>query len=154
MQTFPGEVPSAPPIADSTVGDPLLTGRRDTVIPVIQEEAFVTKRAVDTEKVRVQTSVETEQVLVHDTVSRGAIEITRVAVEREVAEAPEAREVDGVMIIPVFEERLVVEKRLFLVEEIHIRRTATAEPVSLPASIRRTRVDIQREDLTDTKETV
>ena len=123
-------------------------------IPVVQEDAFVTKRLVDTEQVRVRTSVDEAAVVVRDTVSREHVEIRRVAVEREVASAPAIREEDGVTIIPVLEERLVVEKRLFLVEEVYVRRVATTEPVELPATLRRTRVDIDRNDLTNNQEDV
>ena len=122
-------------------------------VPIVQEEAFLTKQLVETEQVRVRTSVEAEHVLVRDTVSREQIQVTHVAVDREVAVAPQVREENGVTIIPVLEERLVVEKRLFLVEEIHVRRTAAVEPVTLPTTLRRTRVDIEREDLTDKQET-
>ena len=54
----------------------------------------------------------------------------------------------------MIEERLVVEKRLFLVEEVHIFRSAVAEAVELPTTLRRTRVDVDRTDLTKTQEDV
>ena len=52
----------------------------------------------------------------------------------------------------MIEERLVVEKRLFVVEELHLRRRTVAEPVELPVTLRRTRVEIDREDLSSTGE--
>jgi uncharacterized protein (TIGR02271 family) len=121
-------------------------------IPIVQEEAFVSKRLVDTEHVRVRTSVEQVSVGVHDTVSREHIEIKRVTIEREVAAAPGIREEAGVTIIPVLEERLVVEKRLFLVEEIHVVRTIKTDAVDLPATLRRTHVEVDREKLTNNQE--
>lgn len=124
----------------------------ETAIPVVQEDAFVSKRLVDTEHVRVRTSVEEAAVLVRDTVSREHVEIKRVTIEREVASAPAIREEDGVTIIPVLEERLVVEKRLFLVEELHVVRATTIDAVELPTTLRRTRVDVDREDLSTNKE--
>jgi uncharacterized protein (TIGR02271 family) len=124
----------------------------ETAIPVVQEDAFVSKRLVDTEHVRVRTSVEEAAVLVRDTVSREHVEIKRVTIEREVEDAPAIREEDGVTIIPVLEERLVVEKRLFLVEEIHVVRETTIDAVELPTTLRRTRVDVDREDLSTNEE--
>ena len=113
-------------------------------IPVVQEEARVTKRQLDTERVRVRTSFEQRTVTVRDTVSREQIEIRRVPIERAVAEVPPVREEGDVTIVPVLEERLVVEKRLFLVEEIHLVRRRSVEEVTLPTELRRTVVDVER----------
>lgn len=126
----------------------------DIRLPVIEEEAHVLKRATEIEHVTVRTVPEQEQIVVRDEVRREHVEIKRVAVEREVDRAPDVREEDGVTIIPVLEERLVVEKRLFLVEEIHVSRSTLAEAVELPTTLRRTRVDVDRIDLTKTQEDV
>lgn len=126
----------------------------DIRLPIVEEEAHVLKRATDIEHVTVRTLPEQEQVVVRDEVRREHVEIKRVAVEREVDRAPDVREEDGVTIIPVLEERLVVEKRLFLVEEIHVFRSAHTEAVELPTTLRRTRVDVDRTDLTKTQEDV
>jgi stress response protein YsnF len=125
----------------------------DYRIPIIEEEAHVEKRST-TERVRVRTTTETEQVLVQDVVSREHIEVTHVPVGQEVPAAPSIRTEDGVMIVPVLEERLVVERRLFLVEEIHIRKTIREEQVELPAELRRTRVDIERDEPTTQQENI
>jgi uncharacterized protein (TIGR02271 family) len=119
----------------------------DLHIPIIQEEAHVTKRAVETEHVRVQTSVAEENVVIRDNLHREHVEVTRVPVDREVAEAPSIRTEGDVTIVPVLEERLVVEKRLFLVEELHLRRTVTTEGVEMPATLRRTHVEVERTQL-------
>ncbi len=47
-------------------------------------------------------------------------------VGRVVDEAPAARAEGDTTIIPVVEERLVVVKQLFLVEEIHVRHVLRA----------------------------
>jgi len=116
-------------------------------VPIVEEEASVTKRVADTERVTVRTIPEEEQVVVRDTVRREQVAVTRVPIDREVAEAPSVRTEGDVTIVPVLEERLVVEKRLFLVEELHVHRTVTAEDVELPTTLRRTRVEIERTDL-------
>jgi stress response protein YsnF len=152
VQSKPVDQPTSGQVEGPTGSVLSSDANADRTIPIVQEEAFVTKRSTAIEQVRVHTSVDTEEVLVRDAVTRESIEITRVPIEREVAEAPAVREEDGVTIVPVLEERLVVEKRLFLVEEVHIRRTATAEPVSFAATLRRTRVDVDRDDLTNPKE--
>lgn len=116
----------------------------DLHIPVLQEEAHVAKRTVETERVSVRTFTQTQDVLVHDEVRREHVEVTRVVCDREIREAPAIRTEGDVTIVPVFEERLVVEKRLFLVEELHLRRTATVEQVEMPTTLRRTGVEIER----------
>ncbi len=120
----------------------------ERAIPIVQEEIFVDKRIVDTEHVRIRTSVASDEVMVRDTIVGEHIEIKHVAVGREVDRAPPVREEDGVTIIPVIEERLVIEKRLFLVEEIHVARLRRTEAVELPTTLRRTQVDVDRTDLT------
>ncbi len=123
-------------------------------IPVIQEEAHVTKREVEIEQVQVRTSFEQETVTVRDTVSRHHVEIRRLPVEREVAIAPPIREEDGITIVPVLEERLVVEKRLFLVEEIHLVRRQSTEEVALLVELRRPVVDVDRSSDNNQEENV
>jgi stress response protein YsnF len=133
------------------VADP---DKSTSTIPIVQEDAFVSKRVVDTERVRVRTSAEEVPVQVRDTVSRQHVEIRRIPIEREVRVAPAIREEGGVTIIPVVEERLVVEKRLFLVEEVHVARATTIDDVELPTTLRRTRVEVDRQDLTGNQEDV
>ena len=116
-------------------------------VPVIQEQTHVSKQAVDIEHVTVRTGSVEEQVLVRDEVRREQVEVTRVAVDREVAEAPPIRTEGDVTILPVLEGPLVVEKRLFLVEELHVRRRTSFDPVEMPMTLRRTHVAIERTDL-------
>lgn len=119
----------------------------DLRIPIVEEEATVVKRSVETERVSVRTSSEEQHVVVRDEVRREHVEVTRVAKDEEVAEAPSIRVEGDVTIVPVLEERLVVEKRLFLVEELHLRRAVDHQTVELPTTLRRTRVEVEREDL-------
>lgn len=119
----------------------------DVHIPIVEEEATVSKRLVDTERVTVRTSSEEQHVVLRDEVRREHVEVTRVAKNEEVAEAPAIRVESDVTIVPVLEERLVVEKRLFLVEELHLRRVVNHQDVELPTTLRRTRVDVERKNL-------
>lgn len=116
-------------------------------VPVIEEEARILKRAAETEHVRVRTRPEEERIVVRDVLRQEHVDVVRVPVDREVAEAPPIRTEGEVTIVPVLEERLVTEKRLFLIEELHLRRSISAKPVEIPAVLRRTRVEIEREEL-------
>jgi len=60
-----------------------------------------------------------------------------------VDEAPAVRTENGVMIVPVLEEVLFVEKRLVLKEEIHIRRQRTTETVEMPVTLRKQRAVVE-----------
>jgi stress response protein YsnF len=117
----------------------------DLRIPIIEEEARVIRRATEIERVTVHIGAEEEQVFLRDELRHEQVEVVRVPVGREVAEAPPVRTEGDLTIVPVLEERLVVQKRLFLVEELHLRRTVVTENVELPTTLRRTRVDIERQ---------
>ena len=119
----------------------------EVIIPVVAEELDVTVHERSTGRVRVTTRTETVQQDVEETLSSLTAEIRRVPVERELAPGealPEARVEDGVTIVPVLEERLVIEKRLVLVEEVHIERRRESETVTTPVTLRRQRVDVER----------
>jgi stress response protein YsnF len=117
------------------------------IIPIVEEEAVIRKRLVDVERVTVRTSADTERLTVQEDLYREDVEVTRVSIEREVAEAPAVRIEGDVTIVPIVEERLVLSKRLFLVEELHLRRSGSVERVDVPVELRRTRVDINRADI-------
>ena len=50
---------------------------------------------------------------------------------------------DGSLSIPVFEERLVVEKRVFVRERVVLRKTTVVEEEVVTAELRREHVDIE-----------
>ena len=70
--------------------------------------------------------------------------IERVPVGRPVEAAPQVREEDGVLIVPVLEERLVVTTELILKEEIRITKKDRTEIVREPVRLRSERVEIER----------
>jgi uncharacterized protein (TIGR02271 family) len=107
---------------------------------------------VETDHVRVRTVVEEMPVTRTEELDRGEIDIERVATERPVETAP-APYMDGdTLIVSVIEERLVVEKRLFVVEELRIRQRTVTETVSVADTLRRTRAVIERDELNSTGE--
>ena len=118
----------------------------EEIIPVVEETATVGKRQVVTGRVRVQTVTDTLEELAHADVQRETVEVTRVPVDKMVEAAPEIRTEDDVTIVPVLEEVLVVEKRLVLKEELHIRRRVATEAVEVPVSLRKQRAVVERID--------
>lgn len=63
-----------------------------------------------------------------------------------VAELPGIRLEGDTTIIPVVEEQLVVEKRLVLVEEIHVVRRTGTMVQNIPVALRSERAEIEREE--------
>lgn len=97
----------------------------DTVIPLVTEELTVARRAVETGRVKIDIVNEPRTQQIVEQLVRGGVEIERVAIGRQVDRVPPMREEGDMIIVPVVEEILVVEKRLMLVEEVRIHRTAT-----------------------------
>ena len=121
----------------------------EEVIPLVEETATVGKRQVVTGRVRVQTVTDTIEEVARANVQRETVEVTRVPVDRMVETAPEVRTEGDVTIVPVLEEVLVVEKRLLLKEELHIRRRVEAETVEVPVTLRKQRAVVERTDPDD-----
>lgn len=118
----------------------------EQVVTLAEERAHISRRLVERGIVRVSTRTE-----VVDHVERADLEyqtatVTRHPVNRFVETMPPTREEDDVLILPVVEERLVVEKRLFVTEEIHIHRNRATEEVELPVSLRRQYAVVERLD--------
>lgn len=113
-------------------------------VPLVAETAHVAKRFRTTGRVRVKTSVETEKRTLTEELEGEEIEIERVPRNVAVDAVPEVRVEDGVTIIPLVEEQLVVEKRLVLVEEVHLHRVRTRHTVTVPVELRAERADVER----------
>jgi uncharacterized protein (TIGR02271 family) len=153
--TDPVSPVSVPPHDDVPVPvlkDALTSGASamsEEIIPLIEETATVGKRQVVTGRVRVQTVTDTMDEVAKANVQRESVEVTRVPVDRMVETAPEIRTEGDVTILPVVEEVLVVEKRLVLKEELHIRRRVESETVEVPVTLRKQRAVVEREAPTD-----
>jgi uncharacterized protein (TIGR02271 family) len=129
---------------DREDGTRLRTSGVEEVIPLTEEEVHIEKREVTTGKVRVHTRVDVVQETVQASLEEETVEVTRVPINREIDHAPEVRTENGVTIVPVVEEVLVVEKRLILKEELHIRRNTRTEDVEIPVELRKQTAEVER----------
>lgn len=96
------------------------------VIPVISESVVVT-REVETAgevRVRIKASSTTQQVPVQHAVQQAHIE--RIAVGRPCVEREPPRYEADVLVVPVYEEVVVVSRQLVLKEELRISLTSSA----------------------------
>ena len=119
-------------------------GDDERTISLHEEQVAVTKVEAITDYLRVSTHVDEREILVEDVVERGGLTIERIVVDRAVTQAPEPRQEGDTLIVAVVEERLVVEKRLFVVEELRITRTSTTEHVAIPATVRSMRATVEQ----------
>lgn len=121
---------------------------RDTeVIPLVQEDIVVSKRELETGRVRVRTEVQWRTEHARAELFHNHVEVERVPVGREVDAVPPVREDGDTVVIPVVEEILVVEKRLFLKEEVRLKRTRFVEQVDEPVRLRAMEAVVDREEL-------
>ena len=116
-----------------------------TTIPIIEETATLSTREVETDRLRVRTIVEEKTTDVVAQLAKEELLVERRTVEREVAEAPEPYEEGDLLIVPIVEERLVVEKRLFVIEELVVRRVARTQEVHVPATLKSMRAVVERD---------
>jgi stress response protein YsnF len=115
---------------------------RETIIPRIEERLEVDKQTVIDVSVSVSTHSEITEQNAEARLEQHQVDVKRVPSDAEFGEAPEMRTEGDTTIIPVIEERLV--KRLFLVEEVHIRRHTTTEPIRVPVVLCKQTVSIER----------
>lgn len=127
-----------------TTPPPLITPD-DAVIQIVDETLRIEKRVVETGRVRVRTVVDVEPVVVAADLGGNYVTVDRVAFGHVVDAVPAIREVDGVTIIPVVEERLRIVRELVLVEEVHLRNVATSEPFEQTVERRVMRAVIERD---------
>jgi uncharacterized protein (TIGR02271 family) len=113
-------------------------------IPLVEERLKVTKREVETGRVRVHVNVEERQEMLTQQLSRDDVQVEHVPRGVRVTEIPHVRLEGGTTIVPVVEEVMVVEKALVLVEEIHIRRSSVSETVEVPVTIKSERARVER----------
>ena len=117
----------------------------DLVIPVVAEEISIGTEQVTRGVVRVHKHVVSEEKTVDAAVSTEEVVVERLPINQLVeGAAPQVREENGIVIIPVFEEVLVVEKRLLLREEVHLSKRMIRSNVPQTVTLRHEVVDIER----------
>ncbi len=104
------------------MGDDRASRSGETILPLHAETLEVARRRMETARVRVRVRTHERPEEVDETLTHEDVTVTRVPVGRRVDSTPPVREEDGVTIIPVMQEILVVERQLILKEEVHVRR--------------------------------
>ena len=78
--------------------------------------------------VRVSTVTREHESFVDETLNHERVQIDRIPIGRQVEAIPPVRQEGDTTILSVVEETIVIERRLILKEEVHIRRLHFAEP--------------------------
>jgi stress response protein YsnF len=99
----------------------------ETVLPLLAEEVAVTKRVVETGRVQVARITHEREQLIDELLAQQTADIERVRIGQPVDTMPAVREEGDTVVIPIVEEVLVVERRLFLKEEVRVRRVHSTQ---------------------------
>jgi stress response protein YsnF len=115
-----------------------------TTIPLVEDEVRIKKQLVSKGGVRVETVTDTVEEFVRETLDAEETDVRRVELNQDITAAPSVRVEDGVTIIPIVEEILVVQKQLRLTAELHIRKRVVSREVEVPVSLRKQRAVVSR----------
>ena len=120
-----------------------MKGKKENTFNVLQEQASVGKKTVESGKVYVHKKVHEENKEVAVPVVYEEVEVTRVPVNKYVDAAPSVTHDGNKTIIPVIKEVLVVEKKLLLVEEVHITKHVIEKTEQHTVPLRREEIEIE-----------
>ena len=118
-------------------------------IPLVEERVSVAKREVETGRFRIRVRVEERQDIVPAELAHDEVEIERVPMNKTLSQLPSVRLEGSTTIIPVVEEVVVVEKKLVLVEEIHVRRKSNVRTQDIPVTLRSEQAEVERTGFAD-----
>ena len=99
----------------------------ETILPLLAEEVAVSKQVAETGRVQVARVTHEREQLIDELLAQRTAEIERVSIGRHVDTMPAVREEGDTVVIPIVEELLVIERRLFLKEEVHVKRVISTK---------------------------
>lgn len=114
------------------------------VIPVIHETLRIEKREFESGRVVVHKTVTERDEVAEVLLRQQDLIVERVPVGRIVSETPPTRQDGDTLIVPILEEVLVVEKRLMLKEELHIRKQSSERTEQHTVRLRTEHVNIEQ----------
>lgn len=113
-------------------------------IALVEERLKIDVRQVETGTVQVHKKVVSEEVTQEVPVVSEEVLVERKPINQYVESAPAVRVEGDTTIISVVKEVLVVEKRLMLVEELHITKTQIASTTTVTETLRKETIEINR----------
>lgn len=132
---------------DFQLEDSAMSDRKIT-IPVIEEQLKVDKKVIETAHVRLSKTVNETIESLDIPLKEDEIVVNRVPKNELLDVMPPASRYEGdVMIIPVLKEVAVIEKRIMLVEEIHVSKKQTERIETTEVTLRKEEVKVTRTEL-------
>jgi uncharacterized protein (TIGR02271 family) len=143
-QRTPPSASPANPETNAQRGIATARGQDQDVLRLFAEDVAVDRETVETGRVRVTTVTRTRDHLIDEPLLRTSVEVKRVPIGRVIDSIPPVKEDAGVTIIPVVEETVIVERRLVLKEEVHVRRLQTTERYQETVQLRHQTAEVTR----------
>jgi stress response protein YsnF len=138
-----------PAYLTSTASSENATEELPLVIPVTEERVIIGTRLFETGRVELRKTVHERTEVIDQLRHIEEVEIERVAVNRLIDEPIPIRHEGDTMIIPLLEEVLVVEKRLVLREEVHVKKLRKEVHDPQEVQLREERVEVIRKPSSD-----
>ena len=113
-------------------------------IPLAEERVRIDTSEVAHGLVRIHLTTEEVEETLRATLHGRRASVQRVPIDRDVSEVPAVRQEGDVVVVPVVEEVLVVERRLRLREELHLRLETVEENVAVPVRRRVQHAEVSR----------
>jgi uncharacterized protein (TIGR02271 family) len=111
---------------------------------ILQEEANIDKKIVESGKVYIHKKVQETNEEISVPVSHESVTIKKVTVNKYVDVAPSVRNEGNTTIIPVIKEVLVIEKKLLLVEEVHVIKEVIEKTEEHTIPLRKEEIEVER----------
>ena len=120
----------------------------EEIIPVIQEDVVIGTERATTGTVRVRTVLHEDEHAIDEPITTTDVEVKRIPVDLWTDE-PIADRVEGdTRIISVHREEIIVQRRLHVVEEVHVTSRRRAERHREIVRTRQTQVIVDRDGST------
>ena len=117
--------------------------KEEQTLELREEELVAHKEIRERGEITLRTELEEVPGRLEVDAYREEITVEHEPVGQAVSERKEAWEEDGVLVVPVYEEQLVVTKRLVLKERLRVRRIGTTERQLFEDRLRRERLVIE-----------
>ena len=119
------------------------TAEAERTIELREEQLVARKDLREVGEITVRTVIEEVPGRLEVEAQREEVEIEHVPMGQIVGERVGPYEEDGVLVVPIYEEQLVVVKRLVLKEHLRVRRVASTERQLFEDTLRRDRLVIE-----------
>ena len=117
----------------------------ELVIPIVEERLDISKRTVETAKIRLQKVVQEFDAVVDEPLAVRTYDIEHVLLNTPIETAPAVRTEGDTVVYPLIEERLILTKQLILKEEVRVTHRDTERRDQQTVALRREHLIVERE---------